>query len=144
MIPKSLVVFVAAGIVAAAALGVYLQGLASKDIVYVQGPSISVRAEKQYYKLGETIQIQIINTGTSEISFAGDLPGLRIRALDGTIFFSTNFDNLKLAPKQKHVIEWAQQKNDNSKVIEGRYVVESFAYVDGKKVSDSFTLDIFR
>ncbi|MFN3654519.1 MAG: hypothetical protein ACK4TO_04230 [Candidatus Nitrosotenuis sp.] len=144
MIPKSLVISVATGVVAAAAMGVYLQGLTSQKVVYVQGPSISVYAEKQYYKLGETIQIQIINSGTSEISFTKDLPGLRIRALDGTVFFSTTFEDLNLAPKQKHVVEWAQQKNDDSKVIEGRYVVESFAYsADSKKVSDSFTLDIF-
>ncbi|MEM4378277.1 MAG: hypothetical protein QXX85_04750 [Candidatus Nitrosotenuis sp.] len=143
MIPKSLVISVASGVVAAAAMGMYLQGLTSQGVIYVQGPSISVYAEKQYYNLGETIQIQIINSGTSEISFAEDLPGLRIRALDGTVFFSITFEDLKLEPKQKHVVEWAQQKNDNSKVIGGRYVVESFAYgADGKKVSDSFTLDI--
>jgi hypothetical protein len=144
MIPKSLVISVATGVVAAAVMGIYLQSLASQGVVYVQGPSISVYAEKQHYKLGETVQIQIINTGTTEISFANDLPGLRIRALDGTVFFSTTFEDLKLAPKQKHVIEWAQQKNDDSKVIQGRYVVESFAYADSKKVSDSFTLDIFQ
>jgi hypothetical protein len=142
MIPKSLVISVVTGVVAAAAMGVYLQGLASQSVVFVQGPSISVYAERQYYNLGEPIQIQIINSGTSEISFAEDLPALRIRALDGTMFFSTSFEGLKLAPKQKHIFEWVQQKNDGSKVIEGRYVVESFAYADNKKLSDSFTLDI--
>ncbi|MEW6043352.1 MAG: hypothetical protein AB1608_03735 [Thermoproteota archaeon] len=142
MIPKSLAISVATGVIAAAAMGVYLQGLTSQGVVFVQGPSISVYAEKESYKLGETIQIQLINSGTSEILFVKDLPGLRIRALDGTIFFSTSFEGLKLAPKQKHVFEWGQQKNDDSKVIEGRYVVESFAYADNKKLSDSFTLDI--
>ncbi|HWP78590.1 MAG TPA: hypothetical protein VNL34_02935 [Candidatus Nitrosotenuis sp.] len=145
MIPKSLVISVATGIIAAAALGVYLQELNSQGVVFVQGTSISVYSEKQDYKLGEVIPIQIINSGTSEIVFATDAPALRIRALDGTVFFSTSFEGLKLEPKQKHVFVWDQQKNDDSKVIEGRYIIESFAYdQDNKKVSDSFTLDIFK
>jgi hypothetical protein len=143
MIPKSLVIAVATGIAASAILGVYLQGLNPSGVIFVQGPSVSVHTEKQDYKLGEKITIQIINSGTSEIHFS-DL-GLQIRALDGTIFFSASLDGLKLQPKQQHVFEWAQQKNDDSKIIEGRYIVDLIAYdQDNQKLSDSATVNVLR
>jgi hypothetical protein len=143
MIPKSLIIAVVTGITASAIMGFYLQSLSSQGIVFVQGPSISVHTEKQDYKLGEKILIQIVNSGTSDIVFS-DL-GLRIRALDGTVFFSTALDGLRLAPKQQHVFEWDQQKNDNSKIIEGRYIVDLTAYdQNNQKLSDNITLNVLR
>lgn len=143
MIPKSLVIAVATGITASAILGIYLQSLNPTGIVFVQGPSVSVHTEKQDYTLGEKIPIQIINTGSSEIIFS-DLE-LEIRALDGTIFFSTAFDDLRLEPKQQHIFEWDQQKNDNSKIIEGRYIVDLTAYdQNDQKLSDSITLNVLK
>jgi hypothetical protein len=145
MIPKSLLISVATGVAAAAALGIYFMGLVSQDIEYVQGSAISVFVEKHDYKLGENIPITIINSGTSQITFSKDLPSLRIRALDGTVFFSTNFDGLKLEPNEKYVFEWPQLKNDSSKIIEGRYVVDSFGYdVNKQKTSDSIIINIVR
>ena len=145
MMPKSLVISVAAGVIVAAAFGVYLQGLNSQSIVFVQGPAISVYVERQDFKLGEIIPIQIINSGTSDVAFSAELPSLKIKALDGTVFFTASFEGVKLAPKQKHTFEWKQQKNDDSKIIEGRYVIESSAYdQNNQKVSDSFTLNVLK
>ncbi len=145
MIPKGLLIAVVIGIAAGAIIGVYLQNLSSQNAVSANGSSISVHVENQDYKLGQIIQIQIANSGTTDLVFSNDVPSLRIRALDGTVFFSTSFDGLKLAPKQQHVFEWNQQKNDNSKIIEGRYVVDSFAYDQtNQKIGDSVTINILR
>jgi hypothetical protein len=145
MIPKSLLLSVGMGVVAAAALGIYFAKLGSQDLEFAQGPAISVFVEKQNYKLGEKISIGIINSGTTKVTFSSELPSLRIRALDGTVFFSTSFNGLQLTPNQRHVFEWEQLKNDNSKVIEGRYVIDSFAYdADNQKISDSVTVNIVK
>ena len=61
------------------------------------------------------------------------------------LFRSQTLSGLNLEPEQKHVFEWEQQKNDDSKILEGRYVVEIIAYDEsGKKVDDSFTLDLLK
>lgn len=141
MIPKSLIISVSIGVGAAAVLGLYLSGLNSPQIAFVEGPSISIYSDKQDYKIGEPIQIQIINTGTSELAN----PSLQVRALDGTVFFSTSFEGVKLGPKQKYYFEWNQQKNDNSKIIQGRYVAESFAHDQNNNlVKDSFTFNVLQ
>ncbi|MFY9299819.1 MAG: hypothetical protein WAO91_01340 [Candidatus Nitrosotenuis sp.] len=145
MIPKGLLIAVATGVAAGAIAGVYLQNLNSQNIVSVDGSSISIHVEKQDYELGQTVAIQIINSGTTKLRFSDEIPSIRVRALDGTVFFSTSFDGVKLLPGQKYSFEWNQQKNDNSKIIEGRYVVESFAYdQNNQKVSDSTTLNVLR
>ncbi|NDB87727.1 MAG: hypothetical protein EB164_02170, partial [Thaumarchaeota archaeon] len=145
MIPKSLAISVITGVVAAGLMGTYLQQLSSQNVVYVQGSSISGFAEKTHYPVGQSIQIQIVNSGTTKIGFSADSPGIIIRALDGTTFFSTVLTGIKLDPAQKHVFEWNQQKNDNSKILEGRYVVEISAFDEsGKQITDSFTLDILK
>jgi hypothetical protein len=145
MIPKGLLIAVVMGVAAGAVTGVYLQNLDSQSAVLPNGSSISISTERQDYKLGQSIQITIINSGTNELIFSNDVPSLRVRALDGTVFFSTSFDGLKLAPNQKHVFEWNQQKNDNSKIIEGRYVIDSFAHDSAnQKLDDSTTINIFQ
>lgn len=145
MIPKGLAIAVLTGVAASVTIGMYLQSMSSQGIEFVQGPSVSIHVDKNDYKIGENILIQIINSGTSELTFSDDMPSLQIRALDGTVFFSTSFDGLKLAPKQKHAFEWNQQKNDSSKIIEGRYVIDSFAYEQNdQKISDSITLNLLK
>lgn len=145
MIPKGLLIAVVTGVAAGAIAGVYLQNLNPQNIVSVDGSSISIHVEKQNYELGQPVAIQITNSGTTELRFSDELPSIRVRALDGTVFFSFSFDGVKLLPGQKYSFEWNQQKNDNSKIIEGRYVVESFAYdQNNQKISDSTTLNVLR
>jgi hypothetical protein len=145
MIPKSLVICIVTGVAAASLLGVYLQQLTSQNVVFIQGSSVSGYVEKNSYSVGDTISIQIVNSGTMKIGFANDSPAIIIRALDGTIFFSTTFPGLQIEPTQRHVFEWNQQKNDNSQILEGRYVVELIAHDEtGKQITDSFTLDILK
>jgi hypothetical protein len=145
MIPKGLLIAVVMGVSAGAITGVYLQNLGSQNTVLPNGSSISIHVEKQDYNLGQSVQVTITNSGTNELIFSNDVPGLRVRALDGTVFFSTSFDGLKLAPNQQHVFVWKQQKNDNSKIIEGRYVIDSFAHDStSQKVGDSTTINILQ
>ena len=146
MFPKSLVIAVLSGVIASAALGSFFITLTlqQQELEFVDGPSVSILVDKNDYKLGEKIVITIVNTGTSTISLSGDLPSLKIRALDGTVFFSTSFDGLTLEPRAQHVFEWNQLKNDNSQILEGRYVIDSFAYGEDGQLSDSATVNVHK
>ncbi|MDC8438464.1 MAG: hypothetical protein LV468_05620 [Candidatus Nitrosotenuis sp.] len=146
MFPKSLVIAVLSGIVASASLGTFFitLNMQQQELEFVDGPSVSILADKIDYKLGEKVVITVVNTGTSKISFQAEMPSLRIRALDGTVFFSTSFGDLALEPGQQHVFEWNQLKNDNSQILEGRYVIDSFAYGDGEQLGDSATVNVHK
>lgn len=146
MFPKSLVIAVLSGVVASASLGTFLitLNMQQQDLEFVDGPSASILVDKNDYNLGEKIIITVVNTGTSKVSFQGEMPSLRIRALDGTVFFSTSFGSLTLEPGQQHVFEWNQLKNDSSQILEGRYVIDSFAYGDGEQLSDSATVNVHK
>lgn len=145
MIPKGLFIAVVVGVSAGLALGVYLEKTYNDSTTrFVEGPSLTITSEKSDYALDEPIQIEIINTGTVDVVFSSAEPSLRVRALDGTEFYSMFSDETKLAPKEKLTITWNQQKNDNSNVLEGRYVIESFAFVDNTKIGDSITVNILR
>ncbi|MBM3903960.1 MAG: hypothetical protein FJ357_02305 [Thaumarchaeota archaeon] len=145
MIPKGLLIAILIGLSAGLALGLYLEKTYNgQAIKFVDGPSITIATEKSDYALGEPIKIEIINTGTVDVFFANSDPSLRVRALDGTEFYSISSDGAILAPKEKFAITWSQQKNDDSKVLEGRYVIESTAHNSNAKVHDSVTIDILR
>lgn len=146
MIPKGLIVAIIVGVSASLTLGLYFEKTYNKQgLEFTDGSAISILTDKHDYDLNEKIIVQIINSGTSEVSFQNDLASFRVRALDGTEFFSTSFDGTKLASKEKYTFEWNQQKNDNSHILEGRYVIESFAYDDEKhKIHDSTTINIFK
>ena len=146
MIPKGLFIAIIVGISSALALGVYLQKTYNEDdLRFVQGPSISIITDKQDYTLTDTVIIDIVNTGTTNVFLLDDAPTLRVRALDGTEFNSILYDGIKLAPKQKHTIQWNQLKKDDSHVLEGRYVLESYAFTEqNQKIQDSTTVNILK
>ena len=146
MIPKGLIVAIIVGVSASLALGLYFEKTYNKQgLEFTDGSAISILTDKHDYDLDEKIIVQIVNSGTSEVSFQNDLTSFRVRALDGTEFFSASFNDTKLTPKEKYTFEWNQQKNDNSHILEGRYVLESIAYDDEKhKIHDSTTVNIFK
>jgi hypothetical protein len=145
MIPKSLLIAVITGVVAAGVLGIYLEKEGSKNGFFVDTSGFGIITDKQNYKLGEKVTIKLVNLGPDDITLSNEFPSIQIRALDGTIFFSTSFDGVKVAPQQTHTFEWDQQKNDNTKIIEGRYVIDSFAYDTNKqKINTSTTLTILK
>lgn len=145
MIPKGLFIAVLVGVSSALALGVYLEKTYDvRTIKFVNGPSISITTDKQDYRLNDQIKIQIINTGTDDVLFSGSNPSLKVRALDGTEFYIMSSNGTKLAPKEKLEITWNQQKNDHTHVLEGRYVLESFAMSQDTEIHGSTTVNILR
>ena len=145
MIPKGLLIAIVVGVGASLSLGVYLEKTYNKqELEFTNGPAISIMTDKRDYDLNEKIIINIVNSGTSDVTFSTD-PSFRVRALDGTEFFTTSFDGLKLTPREKYTFEWNQLKSDSSHVLEGRYVLESFAYgAEKQKLHDSTTINIFK
>lgn len=145
MIPKGLLIAIIVGISSALILGVYLQKTyIGNDLKFVDGASISVLTDKSDYTINDSIMVEIVNTGTIDVSFSSLAPSLRVRALDGTEFYSTFSEGTSLAPKEKIIISWNQLKNDNTHILEGRYVIESFAYDVDQKIYDSTTINVFK
>lgn len=145
MIPKGLLIAIIVGVSSALLLGVYLQKTYNgNDLKFIDGASISILTDKSDYTINDTIVVEIINTGTVDVSFSNMEPSLRVRALDGTEFYSTFSDGAHLTPKEKLTISWNQLKNDNTHILEGRYVVESFAYGKDQKIHDSTTINVFK
>lgn len=147
MLPKSLVIAVVSGMAAAGMLGVYFMKLEAEqyELRFVDGPAVSVLVEKRDHKIGETVKITLINSGTTPIEFSNDAPNLQVRALDGTIFYSTNLDLRELSPGEEYALEWNQKKNDGSQVLEGRYVVMVFAYDESRqRLDDRLTVNIHK
>ena len=145
MIPKGLLIAIIVGVSAALILGVYLQKTYNgNDLKFVEGASISILTDKSDYTINDTIMVEIINTGTVNVSFSNLEPSFRVRALDGTEFYSTFSEGTNLAPKEKLTISWNQLKNDNTHILEGRYVIESFAYGMDQKINDSTTINVFK
>ncbi|CAE6484732.1 MAG: hypothetical protein QXY22_04765 [Candidatus Nitrosotenuis sp.] len=147
MLPKGLVIAVVSGVLASGVLGAYFIKIASEqyELEFVEGPSVSVMVEKPDYKLGETVRITIINSGTEKIEIAKDLPTIQIRALDGTVFYSEYLSPLILEQKQERFFDWNQRKSDGSQVLEGRYVVDVLVYGEDKqKLTDRLTINILK
>lgn len=145
MIPKGLLIAIIVGVSSALILGVYLQKTYnSSDLKFIEGTSISILTDKSDYTINDTVVVEIINTGTVDISFSNVEPSLRVRALDGTEFYSTFSEGTQLAPKEKITVSWNQLKNDNTHILEGRYVIESFAYGMDQKIHDSTTINVFK
>ena len=147
MFPKGLVIAVCTGVVSAVILGIYLEQINSKKqgLEFVEGPSLSVITDKQNYLGGERVQIKIINSGTQPLMFSDNNTKLQIRALDGTVIFSSNVRDLTLDPKQESVFVWNQTKNDGTAVIGGRYVVESSTFTENEqKITDSITINVLK
>ena len=145
MIPKGLILAVSVGVFAALGLGAYLEkSYDNTSVKFSQGPSLSIITDKRDYQLDETIQVVLINSGTTEISFSSFEPSFKVRALDGTEFYSMYSAGAKLAPKEKITINWSQQKNDKTHVLEGRYVLDSFGLSQNTKIHSSTTVNILK
>jgi len=92
LLAKSLVIFIGIGLISGLALGVYLLDVKNtSQLVFVEGPSISVVTEKIDFKIGEEIKIRIVNSGTTPMIFSDASYGLRITTLYGGIVVFTSF-----------------------------------------------------
>ena len=60
----------------------------SQEVQHVEGPSLTVLADRTDYKNGEPVTIRIVNSGSETIFFQDSSYGLQIRGLAGMMIFS--------------------------------------------------------
>ena len=108
MSSKTLITFTVFGVIAGLVFGIYLIDVKNTNqLVFVEGPSISIVTEKFDFKKGEEIKISIINSGTVPLTFPDSSYGLRITGLSGMlmyapkIFQELDFQSRSLGPKEK-------------------------------------------
>ncbi len=148
MIPQSLIIFVAFGVVSGFAFGSYLIDLKNtNELVFVEGPSVSVFTDKADYKRGENVNIRIINSGSVPIMFSDSYYGLEITGLSGRVMYSPSTDKeiTMLEPQDEVEFVWNQLKNNGKTVLEGVYKIKSQGEDNqGNTIKKSTTITIWK
>lgn len=146
MLAKSLVIFISVGILAGFLYGVYLLDFKSTNqLVYVDGPSISIVTEKSDFKKGEEIKIRIVNSGTTPLEFSDDSYLLRITGLAGMTIYEPNQNITSLEPGKEIEYVWNQIKINGDPTLEGLYKLSTKSHTsDGKKIEKSITINIWK
>ena len=124
MLAKSLIIFVCVGIITGFVFGIYLIDFKNTtQLVFVEGSSISIVTEKFDFKQDELIQIRIVNSGTTELTFSDSSYGLKITGLSGILMYSPISVQMisTLEPGDEIIFSWDQIKNDGDAVLEGVY-----------------------
>ncbi len=148
MLPRSLVIAILIGVLAGGIFGAFFVNLKDYNhLEFVEGPSLSIITLKTDYKLGEEIEIKIINSGTEELTFSDASYGLKITGLDGRVLYSPISAQVisKLEPKQEITFVWDQIKSDGDPLQGGTYKITSRA-IDAleKTVKKSITINIYK
>ena len=148
MLAKSLVIFIGIGVIAGLAFGVYLIDVKStSQLVFVEGPSVSVVTEKSDFKKGEEIKIRIVNSGTVPLTFSDASYGLRITGLSGILMYAPVSAQVisNLEPGDEISFSWNQIKNDGDTALEGLYKISVKGMNDeGNNVEKSTTITIWK
>ena len=148
MLAKTLVIFISVGIITGFAFGIYLIDFKSTtQLVFVEGSSISIVTEKFDFKQGELIQIRIVNSGTTELTFSDLSYGLKITGLSGILMYSPISAQVisTLDPGDEVIFSWDQHKNDGNVVLDGVYKISVKGMdVDGNNVEKSTTVTIWK
>ena len=148
MLAKSLVIFISVGIITGFAFGIYLIDFKSTtQLVFVEGSSISLVTEKFDFKQDELIQIRIINSGTTELTFSDSSYGLKITGLSGILMYSPISAQVisTLDPGDEIIFSWDQHKNDGGVALDGVYKISVKGMdVDGNNVEKSTTVTIWK
>ena len=148
MLAKSLVIFIAIGVISGLSFGIYLIDVKNTgQLVFVEGPSISVVTEKFDFKKGEEIKIRIVNSGTSSLIFSDTSYGLKITGLSGMLMYSPISAQVisKLEPGDEIEFLWDQIKDDGDVALEGLYKISSMGVDEqGNKVEKSTTVTIWK
>ena len=152
MSSKTLISFTAIGVIAGLLFGIYLIDVKNTNqLVFVEGPSISIVTEKFDFKKGEEIKISIINSGSVPLTFSDSSYGLRITGLSGMLMYTpeiwlnSNSQPLLLVPKEKIEIIWDQIKNDDDPILEGLYKIHSQGFdPQENKIEKSTTITIWK
>ena len=106
--------------------GVYLIDVKNNSqLVFVEGSSVSIVTEKSDFKKGEGINIRIVNSGTTLLTFSDDSYGLRITGLSGILMYAPSAAQVisSLEPGDEIRFSWDQIKNDGDVALEGLYKI---------------------
>lgn len=148
MYPRGLIIAICVGVLAGAILGITIIEMKNtSQLVYVEGPSLSIVTEKTDFKKGENISIRIVNSGTTPLTFSDASYGLKITQLDGIETFSPVSAQVisVLEPKTEITFVWDQIKNDGDKALHGVYKISSNGLdPDQKTIKKSITINIFK
>lgn len=152
MSSKTLIGFITVGVIAGLVFGLYLLDVKNTNqLVYVEGSSLSIVTEKFDFKRGEPIQIRVVNSGTTSLTFSDSSYGMRITGLSGMLMYSPektqNSDSelYLLNPREEVDFIWNQIKNDGDPVIEGLYKIHFQGFDSGlNKIEKSTTITIWK
>ena len=148
MLPRGLIIAICVGVLAGAILGIVIIEMKNtSQLVFVEGPSLSVVTEKTDFKKGENISIRIVNSGTVPLTFSDASYGLKITQLDGIETYSPVSAQVisVLEPKDEITLVWDQIKNDGDKALQGVYKITSRGLdPEQKTIKKSITINIFK
>lgn len=148
MLPKGLVIATSVGVFAAVVFGLFFSELKNENqLVFVDGPSLSIVTEKTDFKKGEDIKIRIVNSGTVPITFSDASYGLKITQLDTIELYSPTAAQVisTLEPQEEVTITWDQIKNDGDAALEGLYkIISEGRDSEQNKISKSITVHIYK
>ena len=147
-VPRGLVIAISVGMLAGLALGFFVTSQSNdKQLVFQDGPSISIVTEKIDFELGEQIYIKIVNSGTVPLTFSDASYGLKVTGLDGVLYYTPMAAQVisTLEPKEEKTFVWNQKRMDGSDSLEGIYkiVVEGFDH-ENNKVKKSIVINVLK
>ena len=136
------------GVIAGPIFGIILYEYGVEEqLVYVDGTSLSIVTEKINFKLGESISIKIINSGTDKLKFPDASYGLVIKQLDSIPIFSPVSAQVisKLDSHEEVSFVWNQMKNNDEPILEGTYKITSKAItLDGSIIEKIVIIHVFK
>ena len=165
MLARSLVIFIAVGVVSGLMFGIYLYDISSQnELVFVEGPSVSILTDKTVYKQGDTVHIRIVNTGTVPLVFSDSSFGFKITGLAGFVIYGassggndgavdTNTENgldgvteagntlQTLEPGKQVTLSWDMLKTDRTPVLAGVYKLHT-STADSAPITASVTVTV--
>jgi len=146
--PRGLILAICVGVLAGAILGITIIEMKNTDqLVFVEGPSLSIVTEKTDFKKGEDVSITIVNSGTVSLTFSDTSYGLRITQLDGIETYSPVSAQVisVLEPKDEITFVWDQIKNDGDEALQGVYkITTSGIDPEQKTIKKSITINILK
>ena len=114
-VPRGLVIAILIGMLAGLTLGFFVNYQSNHEqLVFQEGPSISILTEKIDFELGEHIYIKIINSGTIPLTFSDASYGLKVTGLDGVLYYTPMAAQVisTLEPKEEKTFVWNQKRMD--------------------------------
>ncbi len=147
-LPNGLIIAMSVGVLSGFILGIFVYSQANHEqLVFEDGPSISIVTEKIDFELGEQVYIRIVNSGTMPLTFSDSSYGLKITGLDGILYYTPIAAQVisTLEPMDEKTFVWDQKKMDGSDSLEGRYkiIVEGFDH-ENNKVKKSIVINLLK